>query len=87
MPPAGKQVKMKWIDGTTEWTGDIIHELANTHKQYYFKLLWEDESPTLESDAVEFYSWLIENSFIDASSENTPERLYSLFKQQSNKVK
>ena len=52
MPPAGKHVKMKWSDGKTEWTGNIIHELANTNQNFYHKLLWADESKLTDTEVL-----------------------------------
>jgi hypothetical protein len=45
MPPAGKEVKMKWEDGVNQFYGDPVSELKDVRPKHYNTLLWWNESP------------------------------------------
>jgi len=67
MPPAGKEVKMKWADGENEFYGDPIRELEDVGSRSYKFLLWwrEVEAATANQDHEDFvlgrlYDWLID---------------------------
>lgn len=77
MPPAGKEVKMKFVDGENEWFGDAVRELAELRmKQYDTLLWWWNESPdSKESNQDELwndaYSMLYENDMGKLKSKYT----------------
>lgn len=51
MPPAGKEVKMKFVDGQNEWFGDPVMELKELKMKHYDTLLWWwNESPAIKEE-------------------------------------
>jgi hypothetical protein len=53
MPPAGKEVKMKFPDSANEFYGDPIRELGNMRPKYYDHLLWWNESDSKGNASAE----------------------------------
>ncbi len=53
-PDPGLTVRMKWIDGDTEWTGYIYPELKQLKRKEWYRLLWwEGETNKYKNSDVE----------------------------------
>jgi hypothetical protein len=86
MPPAGREVKMKFVDEEADWHGDPVVVLMDIGLDHYKTLLWWNECPdSAQTDqqalAVELFEFITGNNAKEfKGTVETIQRRYTIIK-------